>query len=42
LDEAKKIVDGQILNQMTGKTVSIKAEPTDKMKSIVGKLFSPH
>lgn len=32
LDETKKIVDGQILNQMTGKTVAIKAEPPEKIK----------
>ena len=42
LDEAKKIVDGQILNQMTGKTVYVKAEPSEKMKSLIGKLFPPH
>lgn len=42
IDEAKKIVDGQILNHMTGKSVTIKAEPTEKMRGIVSKLFSPH
>ena len=42
LDEAKRIADGQILNHMTGKTVSIKAEPTEKMRGLVGKLFPPH
>src|SRR5690554_2558477 len=42
LDKTKKIVDGQILNQITGKTVSIRAEPSEKMNSIIGKLFPPH
>ncbi len=42
LDEAKKIVDGKILNLMTNKTVSIKAEPTEKMRRLIGKLFPPH
>ena len=42
LDEAKRIADGQILNHMTGKTVSIKAEPTEKMRGLAGKLFPPH
>ena len=42
LYEAKKIVDGQILNLMTNKTVSIKAESSEKMKEIEGKLFPPH
>ena len=42
LDEAKKTVDGQILNQMTGKTVSIKAKPSEKMSRLAGTLFPPH
>lgn len=42
LDEAKKMVDGQILNLMTNKTVSIKAEPSEKIRQIVSKLFPPH
>lgn len=42
IDEAKKIVDGQILNHITGKSVSIKAEPTQKMCGLVDKLFPPH
>ncbi|NLM67453.1 MAG: IS1634 family transposase, partial [Enterococcus sp.] len=35
IDEAKKVVDGQILNKMTGKTVFIKAKPSEKMQKIV-------
>ena len=35
MDESKKIVDGQILNEMTNKIVNVKAEPTDKMKDII-------
>lgn len=42
IDESKKIVDGQLLNQITNKTVIIKAEPTDKMKKILLNLFPPH
>lgn len=42
VDEAKKIVDGQILNQITGKTVLVEAKPTDKMKEILQRTCSPH
>lgn len=42
LDEAKKIVDGKVLNHITGKSVSIKAEPTEKMRAMANKLFPPH
>ncbi len=42
LDESKKIVDGQILNEMTNKIVTVKAEPTRKMKDIIQKLMPPH
>jgi transposase len=42
LDESKKIVDGQILNEMTSKIVNVKAEPTRKMKEIIQKILPPH
>lgn len=42
VDESKKIVDGQLLNQITNKMAIVKAEPTGKMKGILQKLFSPH
>jgi hypothetical protein len=42
IDESKKIVDGQFLNQITNKVVIVKAEPTVKMKEILQKLFPPH
>jgi transposase len=42
LDEAKKIVDGQILNHITNKTVIIRAEPTPKIAGLADKLFPPH
>jgi transposase len=42
LDESKKIVDGQILNEMTNKIITVKAEPTQKMKDIMRKLIPPH
>jgi transposase len=42
VDESKKIVDGEILNKITNKTVTINAEPNQKMKDITSKLFTPH
>lgn len=42
LDESKKIVDGQILNQMTNKTVILKAKRTPLIDKIIDKLFEPH
>lgn len=42
IDESKKIVDGQILNHITQKTVIVKAEQTPKMADLVAKLFPPH
>jgi transposase len=42
LDEAKKVVDGQIRNHISGKSVTIRAQPTEKMQEIVSKLFQPH
>lgn len=42
LDESKKNVDGEILNKITNKIISIKATPTIKMDEILIKLFPPH
>ncbi len=42
LYESKKIVDGQILNQITGKTVTVTAQPSTQMMNIIAKLFPPH
>ncbi len=42
IDESKKVVDGEILNQITNKTVILKAEPTHKMKELIEKLNAPH
>lgn len=42
VDESKKIVDGQLLNQITNKVAIVKAEPTAKMRDIMQKLFPPH
>lgn len=42
IDEAKKIVDGIILNEITHKIITVKAEPTQKMKEIIEKLAIPH
>ena len=41
-DEAKKIVDGEILNHITNKKVTIKAEQTLKMNELLAKLYPPH
>ncbi|HEX5154290.1 MAG TPA: hypothetical protein VFW07_22735, partial [Parafilimonas sp.] len=42
LDESKKVADGQILNHITGKTITIKAQPPEKTRGLVSKLFPPH
>jgi transposase len=42
IDESKKVVDGEILNHITQKIVTVEAQPTLKMKEISTKLFSPH
>jgi transposase len=42
IDESKKIVDGEILNQITKKIVTIKAHPNQKIKEIITKLSTPH
>ncbi len=42
IDESKKIVDGEILNHITQKIVTVKALPTQKMKEILIKLEIPH
>ena len=42
VDESKKVVDGEILNKITNKMVTINAEPNQKMKDITSKLFAPH
>lgn len=42
LDESKKIVSGQILNHITNKTVTIKADQTLTMNRLIDRLFPPH
>lgn len=42
IDHSKKVVDGQILNHMTNKTITVQAEPTIKMKELIAKLYAPH
>lgn len=42
MDEAKKIVDGEVLNQITNKKITISANPTAKMLGLKDKLFPPH
>jgi len=42
IDESKKIVDGEILNHITQKIVTVKAQPTLKMAELISKLKIPH
>lgn len=42
IDESKKIVDGEILNHITQKIVTIKAKLTPKMMELIAKMESPH
>jgi hypothetical protein len=42
IDESKKIVDGEILNHITQKIVTVKAQPTPKMMELITKLEAPH
>lgn len=42
IDESKKVVDGEILNHITQKTVTVTAQQTQRMKEIVAKINSPH
>ncbi|MDP3927707.1 MAG: transposase [Bacteroidota bacterium] len=42
IDASKKIVDGEILNQMTNKIVTINANKTLKIIDLIEKLSAPH
>lgn len=42
IDESKKVVDGEILNHIANKVVTVKGEPTAKMKEVIVKLNAPH
>jgi transposase len=42
IDESKKIVDGEILNHITKRIVTIKAQPSRKMMELAAKLEAPH
>jgi transposase len=42
IDESKKIVDGEILNHITQKIITVKAQPTQKMTEFIAKLEAPH
>jgi len=42
IDESKKVVDGEILNHITQKVVTVKAQPTQKMKELISLLETPH
>jgi hypothetical protein len=38
LDESKKTVDGEILNHITQKIATVKAQPTEKIMELIAKL----
>jgi transposase len=42
IDEAKKIVDAEILNHITGETVTLSAQPTSAMNETTTNLNAPH
>jgi hypothetical protein len=42
IDESKKVVDGEILNHIINKIVTVKAQPTQKMNEFIAKLDAPH
>ena len=42
IDKCKKVVDGQILNLITYKTVLVKAQPTSQILEKIAKLDRPH
>jgi hypothetical protein len=42
IDESKKVLDGEILNLITQKVVTAKAEQTPRIKELTAKLFAPH
>ncbi len=42
IDESKKVVDGEILNHITRKVVTVEAGLTPKMEEILTKLNTPH
>lgn len=42
IDESKKVVDGEILNHITNKIITIQAKPTNNILQISAKLFPPH
>lgn len=42
IDKSKKVVDGEILNHITNKIVTVKAQSTQKMNELIAKLDAPH
>jgi len=42
IQEAKKNADGEIMNHITEKIITIKAHPTKKMNELIEKLNLPH
>lgn len=42
IDESEKITDGQIVNHIINKTVTINAMTSPKMNELMIKIFSPH
>lgn len=42
IDEAKKIVDGEILDHISNKIVTVNAQPTQKIMELIAVLNAPH
>jgi transposase len=42
IDESKKVVDGKIMNHITGKIVILRADKPGHLSDLVAKLFPPH
>ncbi len=42
IDESKRIVDGEILNHLTQKTVTIKAHITPQIVKLISRINAPH
>jgi hypothetical protein len=42
IDESKKVVDGQILNKLTNKVISVNANPSQRILETIAKLLAPH
>jgi transposase len=42
IDEAKKVLDGQILNTLTNKVINLQAKPSQRLLDVILKISTPH